>query len=109
MAITCGANGTQDGVIESRASGAARCAIPAVVKNAARIQRITARRRENVSPGGRSAPFAALSAFPGMKIGCSHRHVSHRAAGRGPFLFVCWAKYYHRCDAGLEERERLPA
>jgi hypothetical protein len=41
--MTCGANGTHDGVIASSWSGAHRCAIPAAEKNAARIQRITAR------------------------------------------------------------------
>src|ERR1700722_20067636 len=43
MKMTCGANGTHDGVIASSLSGAQRCATPAARKNAARIQRMTAR------------------------------------------------------------------
>src|SRR4051794_14692009 len=41
--ITCGANGTQDGVIASSFCGAARWAVPAATYSAASIQRIAAR------------------------------------------------------------------
>jgi hypothetical protein len=43
MKITCGAKGTQSGVILRNSPGTARCATPPATKNAARIQRMTAR------------------------------------------------------------------
>jgi hypothetical protein len=43
--ISCGANGTQDGVIASRLCGAIRCATPAAAKRAASSHRMMARVR----------------------------------------------------------------
>ena len=53
--ITCGANGTQSGVILRSSAGAARCAMPPAAKNAARIQRMMARavaKRMSEAPAG---------------------------------------------------------
>src|SRR5580704_4821489 len=55
--ITCGANGTQSGVILRSSPGTTRCPTPAATKNAARSQRMMARVTGNGWPAGRPASW----------------------------------------------------
>src|ERR1700728_3547795 len=71
--ITCGANGTQSGVILRKGSGIERCAMPAATKNAASTQRITARGSANRDAGSVATAFDPVIDSPPLPGGCQRR------------------------------------